>query len=58
MSGEVTYFHGGPGWLPMVALLSAASLLLGNIAMAIYMLNQLFRLPTNATMEQLLLRRK
>ncbi|MEO6784802.1 MAG: DUF1475 family protein [Chthoniobacteraceae bacterium] len=35
-----------------------AILLLGNIAMAIYMLNQLFRLPTNATMEQLLLRKK
>ena len=35
-----------------------AILLLGNIAMAIYMLNQLFRLPVNATMEQLLLRKK
>ena len=35
-----------------------AILLLGNIAMAIYMLNQLFRLPANATMEQLLLRKK
>jgi len=35
-----------------------AILLLGNIAMAIYMLNQLFRLPADATMEQLLLRRK
>jgi hypothetical protein len=33
-------------------------LLLGNIAMAIYLLIQLFRLPANATMEQLLLRRK
>ena len=35
-----------------------AILLLGNIAMAIYMLIQLFRLPLTATMEQLLLRRK
>ena len=35
-----------------------AILLLGNIAMATYMLIQLFRLPTNATMEQLLLRKK
>jgi predicted permease len=33
-------------------------LLLGNIAMAIYMLIRLFRLPANATMEQLLLREK
>ncbi len=35
-----------------------AILLLGNIAMAIYMLNQLFRLPANASMEQLILRKK
>ena len=35
-----------------------AILLLGNIAMAIYLLRELFRLPTNATMEDLLLRRK
>ena len=35
-----------------------AILLLGNIAMAIYMLSQLFRLPTDASMEQLLLRKK
>ncbi len=33
-------------------------LLLGNIAMAIYLLRELFRLPTTATMEDLLLRRK
>ena len=39
------------GWLVGI-------LLLGNIAMAIYMLNQLFRLPTDASMEQLLLRKK
>jgi Protein of unknown function (DUF1475) len=35
-----------------------AILLLGNIAMAIYMLIQLFRLPTQARIEELLLRRK
>lgn len=35
-----------------------AILLLGNIAMAIYLLRELFRLPANATMEDLLLRRK
>ena len=34
-----------------------AILLLGNIAMAVYMLNKLFQLPTNASMEELLLRR-
>ncbi len=33
-------------------------LALGNIAMATYMLIQLFRLPRSATMEDLLLRRK
>lgn len=32
-------------------------LLLGNIAMATYMLVKLFKLPTSASMEQLLLRR-
>jgi len=35
-----------------------AILLLGNIAMAIYLLRELFRLSANATMEDLLLRRK
>jgi hypothetical protein len=35
-----------------------AILLLGNIAMATYMLIQLFRLPATARMEELLLRRK
>ncbi len=34
-----------------------AILLLGNIAMAIYLLRELFRLPANATMEDLLLRK-
>ena len=33
-------------------------LLLGNIAMATYMLIQLFRLPLTAKMEDLLVRRK
>ena len=37
------------GWL-------VAILLLGNIAMAIYMLIRLFRLPANARIEKLLLR--
>ena len=35
-----------------------AILLLGNIAMAIYLLRELFRLPATATTEDLLLRRK
>ncbi len=35
-----------------------AILLLGNIAMATYLLIALFRLPANAPIEQLLLRRK
>jgi len=35
-----------------------AILLLGNIAMAGYMLILLFRLPANASMEQILLRKK
>lgn len=35
-----------------------AILLLGNIAMATYLLRELFRLPADATMEDLLLRRK
>lgn len=38
------------GWL-------VAILLLGNIAMAIYVLIQLFRLPTTASLEDLLTRR-
>ena len=43
-------------WLPRVAWL-VAILLLGNIAMAAYLLIQLFRLPKTATLEQLLARR-
>jgi predicted permease len=35
-----------------------AILLLGNIAMSVYMLLQLFRLPANAGVESLLLRKK
>ncbi len=35
-----------------------AILLLGNIAMAVYMLNQLFRLPTDSKIEALLLRKR
>jgi len=38
------------GWLVGI-------LLLGNIAMAVYMLIQLFRVPTTARMEDVLLRR-
>ncbi len=44
-------------WLARVAWLLAV-LLLGNIAMSAYMLLTLFRLPANAGMEQVLLRRK
>jgi predicted permease len=40
------------------ALWLIAILLLGNIAMASYMLILLFRLPANASMEQILLREK
>ncbi|MCE9612198.1 MAG: DUF1475 domain-containing protein [Chthoniobacter sp.] len=39
------------GWL-------IAILLLGNIAMAIYMLRELFRVPADARLETVLLRRK
>ena len=35
-----------------------AILLLGNIAMAIYMLRELFRVPSDAKLETVLLRRK
>ena len=45
------------GWLARIVWLIAI-LLLGNIAMATYMLIQLFRLPTTARMDDLLLRRK
>ncbi len=42
-------------WLARAAWLIAI-LLLGNIAMSTYMLITLFRLPANATIEQVLLR--
>lgn len=35
-----------------------AILLLGNIAMAIYLLRELFRVPSSARLEQVLLRRR
>ena len=40
-------------WLPRLAWL-VAILLLGNLAMAVYLLLQLFRLPKTASLEQLL----
>ena len=43
------------GWLARVGWLLAI-LLLGNIAMAAYMLWQLFRLPAHASLDELLLR--
>jgi Protein of unknown function (DUF1475) len=43
-------------WIPRLAWL-VAILLLGNIAMAAYMLIQLFRLPKDAPLEPLFLRR-
>lgn len=45
------------GWLAGMVWL-VLILLLGNIAMAIYMLIQLWRLPAGASVEQLLLRRR
>lgn len=45
-----------PTW-PVRLLWLVAVLLLGNIAMAIYLLIQVFRLPLEAPMEKLLLRR-
>jgi hypothetical protein len=44
------------GWGSRIAWLIAI-LLLGNIAMAVYMLIQLFRLPPDAKIEELILRR-
>ncbi len=44
-------------WLARVLWLLAV-LLLGNIAMAVYMLIQLFRVPASAGMEEILLRRR
>ena len=44
------------GWIARIAWLLGI-LLLGNIAMAIYMLIQLFRVPANARIEDFLLRK-
>lgn len=44
------------GWIARIGWLIGI-LLLGNIAMAIYMLIQLFRVPANAKIEEVLLRR-
>ncbi len=44
-------------WISRIAWLVAV-LLLGNIAMAVYALIQLFKVPLNARMEDVLLRRK
>ena len=44
-------------WLARIGWLIAI-LLLGNIAMSTYMLIMLFRLPTTATIEQVLLRQR
>jgi predicted permease len=46
-----------PGWLARIGWLIAI-LLLGNLAMSSYMLVLLFRLPANASLEQVLLRQK
>lgn len=44
-----------PSWIARIGWLLGI-LLLGNIAMAVYMIIQLFRVPTNARMEDILLR--
>jgi hypothetical protein len=49
-------FYKETSWLSRVVWL-VGILLLGNIAMAVYALIKLFRLPPGATMEDLLLRR-
>ena len=49
-------FYKEVSWLARIAWL-VAILLLGNIAMAIYLLIQLFRVPLNARIEEMLLRR-
>ena len=43
-------------WIAKILWLVAV-LLLGNIAMSVYILIQLFRVPTTATVEQVLLRK-
>ena len=58
--GFLTFYvwlaHKETGWFARIAWL-VAILLLGNIAMSIYMLITLFRLPANARIEDVLLRR-
>ena len=49
-------FYKENSWMKRVTWL-VAILLLGNIAMAVYVLNKLFRLPADASAEDLLLRR-
>jgi len=49
-------FYKEASWVSRVVWL-VAILLLGNIAMAVYALNKLMRLPAGATAEDLLLRR-
>ena len=59
--GFLTFFtwlaYKETGWFARVSWLIAI-LLLGNIAMSTYMLITVFRLPTNATIEQVLLRQR
>ena len=53
----VWLFYKEPGWGARIGWLIGI-LLLGNLAMSAYLLLTLFRLPANAPVEQLLLRRK
>ena len=50
-------FYKEPGWLARISWLIAI-LLLGNIAMSIYMLITLFKLPADARVAQVLIRQK
>ena len=50
-------FYKEPGWLARLGWLIAI-LLLGNIAMSIYMLITLFKLPADARIAQVLIRQK
>ena len=52
----VWVFYKEPSWMKR-SVWFIAILLLGNIAMASYVLNKLFRLPADARMEDLLLRK-
>ena len=46
-----------PSWVARIGWLIGV-LLLGNIAMAVYALIQLFKVPTSASIEEVLLRRR